>query len=202
MKITREEWLIGASYTLEKHLFSPKGYPDFPKYRVSCSLPSKGAFASKLRRIGEAWHSSSSADGTCEIFISPTIADSQLVAATLAHELVHVCVGNAAAHGPIFRKCALAIGLEGKMTATTASKDLNQFITDNIIQVLGNFPHAVLDQSQVKKQTTRMLKAVCLNSACSFQNYNSKPYSVRISQSTYNYAAPVCGCCDQTMSIN
>ena len=201
MKITREEWLIGASYTLEKHLFGPKNYTSFPKYRVSCSLPSKGAFASKLRRIGEAWHSSASADGTCEIFISPTIADSYLVAATLAHELVHVCVGNTAAHGPVFRKCALAIGLEGKMTATTASKDLNAFIKDNIISVLGEFPHAVLDQSQVKKQTTRMLKVICLNSACNFQNHNQKPYSVRMSQTTYNYAMPYCGACHGLMSI-
>lgn len=199
-RLTREQWLVAASKMLEADKFTPKGYEIKSRYRVSCSLPSKAAFSKKLRRIGEAWHSSASKDGTCEVFISPTIADSRLVVSTLAHELVHVCVGNEAGHGPVFKKCALAIGLEGKMTATHAGDALNEY-ADHIVKELGRFPHAELDHSQRKKQSTRMLKVVCTNMLCQFVIEQEKPFTVRMSKSVFEVAAPKCGCCDSTMTI-
>ena len=199
-KLTREQWLLSASKLMENDIFQANKYEITSKYRVSCSLPSVGAFSQKLRRIGEAWHSTASRDGTCEIFISPTIAESKMVLATLAHELVHVCVGNEAGHGPVFKKCALAIGLEGKMTATTASENLNKYF-ETIVSELGKFPHAEIDQSQRKKQSTRMLKVVCPDFLCQFNIENEKPFTVRMSQSVYDYAAPKCGCCNATMEI-
>lgn len=198
--ITRESWLLTLAQRAEKELFNSVGYPIKSAYRVSCGLPSKGAFSKKLRTVGEAWHSKCSEDSTCEIFISPTIADSQSVAATLIHELVHVCVGNEAGHGKLFKQCALKIGLEGKMTATVSGEALELWVAE-IIAEIGVFPHAVLDKSTRKKQTTRMLKVSCLNASCGHVADTGKPYVVRMSKSTYEIAEPICGCCQMDMQV-
>lgn len=199
-KLTREQWLKHASELMQIDLFGANGYSIDAKYRVSCGLPSKGAFSSKLRRIGEAWHNSASKDGTCEIFISPTIADSELVLSTLAHELVHVCVGNDKGHGPVFKKCATAIGLEGKMTATVAGEELKAWCA-SVVDALGRFPHAELDKSEQKKQSTRMLKAACPNGFCQYSLENPNPYVLRGSAKVFNAGVPNCPCCGSQMEV-
>ena len=82
------------------------------------------------------------------------------VAHTLAHELVHACVGVEAGHGPAFRKVALAVGLEGKMTDTTAGELFKRY-AQPILDRLGPYPHKKLNYSNIKKQNTRMIKATC-----------------------------------------
>lgn len=199
--MTREQWLMKASELLDTDLFKPAGYEIKARYRVSCGLPSKGAFSAKMRRIGEAWHSSASNDSTCEIFISPTIADSTLVISTLAHELVHVCVGNEHGHNKVFKACATAIGLEGKMTATTAGEKLTDWAKSFVI-TYGEFPHAELDKSQRKKQSTRMLKASCPSIFCSYSLQNDgKPYVLRGSNRVFNAGVPACPCCGSQMKV-
>ena len=71
------------------------------------------------KRIGECWSDLASADGAFEIFIVPGIDDAARIAGILTHELVHAAVGLKAGHGAVFAKAARALGLEGKMTATT-----------------------------------------------------------------------------------
>lgn len=193
--MTREQWLLNVSKDLEE-LFKAKGYEITQKYRVSCSLPSKGAFGKRLRTLGQAWHSKCSEDNTCEVFISPTIADNDLVIATLAHELVHVCVGNEAGHGPAFKRCATALGLTGKMTATVAGEEMKQWIAEKNYE---QYPHAVLDSSQQKKQSTRMIKVTCINPLCQHTIEFNKPYTVRMSQRTIKLGVPFCGCCETRM---
>ena len=134
--------------------------PSPENVRVSCGLPSKKAFSKTGRRIGECWTDTASKDGTFEIFISPTQADSYVVLATLVHELVHAVVGIAAGHKAPFRKCALAVGLEGKMTATHAGDDLLAAIA-LWIDELGKYPHAELAPAMTTTQRTRYIKAEC-----------------------------------------
>jgi hypothetical protein len=74
--------------------------------------------------VGECWSESHSADGHIEIMISPVLDDPMRVAGTLAHELVHATGRHA--HGSHFAKLAGAIGLEGKMTATTEGEAFKQ----------------------------------------------------------------------------
>jgi hypothetical protein len=90
------------------------------------------------------------------------------VSATLLHELVHAAVGLAAKHRGPFKKCATALGLEGKMTATHAGEELTLRLKE-ITDGLGDYPHAKLDKSQSnapKKQTCRQLKVECNECGC------------------------------------
>jgi hypothetical protein len=71
MHTTREQWLNHMAQLLGP-VFSGAGYPLPSNIRFSCGWP---GCADRQTRIGECWHSKSSADGTFEIFISPTLSD-------------------------------------------------------------------------------------------------------------------------------
>jgi len=160
---TREQWLRNVARAMEPK-FAALDAP-LPKYRVSCSFPSTGGLARNRRTIGQCWSPAASADGTTEIFVSPTQDDPVNVAAVLAHEMVHAAAGTDAGHGPAFRRVAVALGLEGPMTATVAGEAFKQMIGP-ILARAGNYPHARLDASQRKKQTTRLVKCQC--STCGY----------------------------------
>jgi hypothetical protein len=160
--ITREQWLNQAVAALRPNL--KRELPE--KLRISCSWPSRSGLAKSKRRIGECWSPEASSDGTTEIFISPYLGDPLApcgVLATLVHELVHAAVGLEAKHGKKFRECAKAVGLEGKMTATSAGAELLEVFA-GILEEMPPYPHATLDsmKSPTKKQTTRMIKCECL----------------------------------------
>lgn len=161
-KVNREEWLtaLAERYCLpliRQH--QPKFEAD--KYRVSCGFP-KGRGGRGTVRIGECWSPSVSADGSVEIFISPTIDDPVEVAATLLHELVHFAVGNKCGHKGEFRRVAKAVGLEGKMTATVAGKALVVRIRDQWLAYLPPYPHAALKPSvDTVRPGSRLLKMAC-----------------------------------------
>ena len=63
-------------------------------------------------------------------------------------------------HGKEFRKIALAVGLQGKMTATTESPELKIQI-EKWIKEVGKYPHSKVNFETRKKQSTRMLKLEC-----------------------------------------
>lgn len=157
--MTREEWLISFIDAMRPD-FDAIGRPIPANVRATCGWPSKSALSAKKRRIGEAWPTSCSADEAHEIFISPCLASLEEVGATLVHELVHTAVGCKHGHKTPFRRAALAIGLEGKMTSTHAGEALLARIRE-VGQQIGEYPHAKLDMSMVKKQSTRMLKIEC-----------------------------------------
>ncbi len=177
--MNRETYLTRLAKGLEP-LFKQHG-ATLPPYRVTCGWPSSGGLAAKTRRIGECWSSSASADGTHEIIISMALDDPMTVAATLAHEMVHAAVGIEAGHGAPFRRLALAIGLEGKMTATRAGEAFKQYVAP-ILEKLGDYPHARIDYEKRKKQSTRLVKAAC----------PSCGYTVRLSRKWFDVGAPIC----------
>lgn len=158
--MTREQWLNSMIKRLRPH-FKAAGYVIPANVRVSVGFSSAGA--RNKRVIGECWFPGSSADGTHEIFLVPAMDDYVLVAATLAHELVHVVVGHAAKHGPVFRRCAKAIGLEGKMTATTPTVQFAITLAA-MGERVGKFPHAALSgmhSSRRGPEKGRLVKVLC-----------------------------------------
>jgi len=158
--MNREQWLNECIKQLRPD-FEQLGHPLPEKIRASCSWPSKSGLANKKRRIGEAWSSKNSADQSCEVFISPVLKDPLDVAATLVHELVHCAVGVEEGHKGKFPRLAKAIGLEGKMTATTAGETLAARLRA-MTDAIGPYPHAELTHSNApKKQGCRLLKVVC-----------------------------------------
>jgi len=190
----REAWL-SAAVELMKPLFKSANYA-IPTVRVSCGWPSSGGTAEKKRTIGQCWSKESATDKTCQIFISPWLIDTaseQGVLPTLVHEVVHAVVGIECKHNKVFGKCARAVGLEGKLTATIAGPKLLE-ACQLWNRSLGEYPHARLDsfKSPVKKQTTRMVKCEC--EACE--------YTVRTSRKWLDAAgAPLCPCNKKPMTF-
>jgi hypothetical protein len=188
---TREQWLEAAVSLMAPH-FGRNGYADFPKVRVSCGWPSSRGLGGKKITVGECWDKSAAEDGIAQIFVSPRIKKHEDVLPVLAHEVCHAVVGNAAKHGKVFKKCALAIGLEGKMTATVPGEKLLAEAKHWVEKSLGDYPHSQLNPKgrPTKKQTTRMVKCEC--KACG--------YSLRTSRKWLNEAgAPLCPCNGEPM---
>ena len=113
----REAWLAAGADLIAAD-FRVAGYRIPEKMRFSIGFPSTGRHGATL---GECWSDTHSRDRTHEIFIRADQDDPVEVLAILMHEMVHAVVGVEARHGPLFNKCALAIGLKGPMRHTTAS---------------------------------------------------------------------------------
>jgi hypothetical protein len=166
----REAWLHAIADEL-RPIFASQGSTIPEKIRVTCGFPSVGAFAAKQQRVGECWSDTTSKDGHFEIMISPILDDPMRVAGVLAHELVHATVGTRFGHKGPFTKLARAIGLEGKMTATTEGEAFKQAVA-SILEAVGPYPHAELCKTARQKQGTRLIKLQC--PTC--------PYTVRITR--------------------
>ena len=179
---TREQWLNRAYSGLVKTVFKQAGYAekDFPQIRITCApIGSR-----KTKTIGQCYNNSLSSDNTFELVISSEIDTPEETIEILAHEIIHALVGLEAQHGPKFRKVALAIGLEGKMTATFAGEAFKQ-ATQALLVKLGEYPHASMQRNEKKKQTTRMVKLECGD--CGF--------ICRASRSAIEASGePTCGC--------
>lgn len=153
---TREAWLQRGATVIASRIFAAAGI-EVPVVKTSCSWPGGG---SARKRIGECWARRMSEAGVNEIFISPVIADPVQALDILTHELVHASDDCASGHGGEFVRRARKVGLEGKPTATVAGAALRAKLVE-IADALGPYPHATLNLSGRKKQTTRMIKVEC-----------------------------------------
>jgi hypothetical protein len=186
---TREVWLQKAIENFKSGLFKRHGY-EIPVVRVSVGFPGGG---SARKRIGEHWSPNASDDKIGSIFISPVLGDGVKALDVLVHELVHAVMPAGEGHGKLFKRCALAVGLTGKMRSTVAGPELIKEL-NKLIKKLGPYPHAKLNlnKSPIKKQTTRMIKMEC--GACG--------YIARTSQTNLDLHGPVlCPCNDRRMDI-
>jgi hypothetical protein len=177
---TREEWLTEAVDQLWP-LLEAAGAPKVPTM-VSVGWP----FRSPRKRIGECFPTTSQEAGPkkyAHLFVSPTQKDGVEVLGILVHELIHASDDCKSAHGAAFKRVALAVGLEGKMTATTVGNELFAKL-DLIAHDLGPYPHPGLTPRQVKIQSTRMLKLEC--PACG--------YIVRTTSKWIEHGYPTCAC--------
>jgi len=183
--MNRERWLCECIRKLRID-FLEAGFELPEKIRASCSWPSKGGLAAKERRItGEAWSSDCSADGSFEVFISPMLKDPEKVSAVLVHELCHCAVGLKCKHRGDFRVCAKRMGLEGRMTATEAGKELAERLSILTAEV-GPYPHAELKRSNAPPtQSTRMLRLTC--GGCGYVARTTKKWIEEI-------GPPLCAC--------
>lgn len=186
---TREAWLNEAVTALALSVFADNDIA-VPAMRVSVGWP--GGRGNKNSVIGQCWHKDAAADGVAQVFISPVLDDAVRVLDVLVHEMVHAVDENKSGHRGDFRKMALAVGLTGKMTATVAGPELADTLK-GIADTLGTYPHAALvGEVGGKKQGTRMLKVVCEDTG----------YTLRTTAKWLDaYGAPICPCCQRTMSM-
>ena len=188
--INREHWLTLLAKKLETQLFKPLGHQMPAQWRVTCGFPSKGGLGHSKRTIGQNWAPHCSSDETTEIIISITLEDQMEIAGVLAHEMIHSILGNQEGHGKNFRKLALAIGLTGKMTATTTGEAFEAAVAP-LLKALGKYPHRKLDSTQRKVEGTRMVKVSCPDCG----------YTLRTTRKWIAVAVPACPneCCDSYM---
>ena len=172
----REAWLHAVADRL-RSIFASHGATIPDKIRLTCGFPSVRALSAKQQRLGECWSGAASKDGHVEIMISPVLDDPMRVASVLAHELVHATGRHG--HGKDFAKLARAIGLEGKMTATTEGDAFKQAVVP-ILEAVGPYPHAELSKKARTKQGTRLLKLQCPTCA----------YTVRITRKWLDELGP------------
>lgn len=175
---TREQWLNAAVELLRPEFKARTGQQVPAKVRVSCGFP----FA-KRKAIGQCWSPTSSADTATEIFVTPFESDPVEVLDTLTHELVHATVGNKAGHGPLFKKAANKMLLEGKMRSAGWGDEGRKTIGKPIAEKLGRYPHGALsNRDRPKKQKTNLLKCFCAH--CD--------YTFRITQKWLDVVTPKC----------
>lgn len=186
-EMTREHWLNNVASAAVTELFEPAGYTVPKNIRYTCGFPSKAALANRSQRIGECWSDAASGDNTFEISVSPVIADGPRAADVLVHEMVHATVGLAAGHKGPFRKCAQAVGLTGKMTATVASEELKTKLS-KIIEKIGPYPHAGLHARNGARTVSKgMVKVECPH--CKAEG---ERYIVRIGEHSLRRGNPIC----------
>ena len=178
-KLSRENYLIQATDILRKSLFKPKGYK-VPKVELSISWATHGNNSrntGKAKVLGQCFNRASSEKGINQVIITPnldgtTIDGTLQILGVLVHELVHAVDNCVSGHGQAFKKCALAVGLTGPMRSTGESDELKEYLRKNIIDKLGKFPHAQVNLSKGKKQTTRNIKVAC--DCCDFSFRTSR----------------------------
>jgi hypothetical protein len=162
---TREEWLSECADLMLLELFTP-----ITTIRSSMRIKVSVGYAPNTKAnsnvIGCCLSSVCSGEGYNEIFISPTINDSSTVLATLAHEICHAIDDNKSGHRGEFARLARAVGLAGKLTATTAGDKLQTSI-DEYIDIMGEIPHSAVDLSSKPRQKNRNLKVWC--DSCGFK---------------------------------
>lgn len=156
---TREEWL-NAFVARARPVFAASGHAIPDRVRVSIGFTSGGR---RGKSIGECWGQTASEDQHFEIFLRPTLDSDSRIADVLTHELIHAAVGLAAGHGRLFTRLMMALGLEGRATATVAGPRWHAWAAP-ILADLGAMPRATLrdgTSNAAPKQTTRMLKLAC-----------------------------------------
>jgi hypothetical protein len=191
--VTREEWLLAAVEELRPLLAEVDC--EVPEVRVSVGWPSSKATSRKHRTIGECWKRQTAADGVSQIFISPTLGGEEQVLGTLIHELIHAWDNGESGHkGNVsksegFKGKAVAVGLTGKMTATTVGTELMPKLTA-IAEKIGDYPHSPISPTaKGKVQGTRMIKVQC------FEEHDDEElngYLLRTTAKWLNLGLPMC----------
>jgi len=176
---SREDWLNKALLLIRNELIDARTtLTTSRQIRVSLA-----PMASKT--LGMCYPSSRSTDGANEITITMHNHDSERILATLVHEAIHAYDDCASKHRGAFRTAALAVGLEGKMTATNAGPELASTLAE-YVTLLGPIPHSALSH-QAKDKGRNNNKIKCDD--CGFQANLSAKWADQIEN---GFECPVC----------
>ena len=132
----REQWLINVA-VLMRPWFRSRGYESPLRVRLGV-----GALSASQGTLGVCYPGADR-DGFRHITISPFIDDPVLVAAVLAHELIHAIFPPQELHGPRFRQAARALGFEGRLTQVVPGPQLAA-VLQAIVRQVGPYPHRAI----------------------------------------------------------
>jgi hypothetical protein len=219
--MTPDQWLSTMMGELSDKLLTPNGLdtnadanaPIGEMTRVRSSLPSKQAVSPGKQLTKQTWAAQYSSDGYTEIFVSPTLRETKQILGSLLHQLVRTAVGLYHNHDATFKREAQRVGLDvlpGETQWAEAiypTTGLDKLFND-LIRKHGDFPAGSLDYRTapgMKKQTTRNLAAVCINTNCpTTTDANGNPkmgWNHRINSSRVAEAWPKCASCDEPMEV-
>lgn len=185
MSKTREEWLKQAALEMKPWLLETAAGQEYEDPFISVGFPKGSRGKSTNNVIGQCWDKATSEDKErAHIFVVPTLTDPVDVLAVLLHELVHASVGTKCGHRGPFKKCAVELGLEGKMTATVPGDALRAKL-EVLAEELGEYPHAGLKVPKRGSVGSRLLKVECPGCGC----------ILRMTQKWLDAVGPpTCGC--------
>jgi hypothetical protein len=145
--VTREAWLHSAAEAFRPR-FEEIGLPLPARLHISVGF-GWGSKAESKVILGQCWARCASDDGINHLFISPVEGDPAAMLAVLLHELIHAADDCEHGHKGAFAEAVTRLGLEGKMTATTAGLDLAAELIV-LAAVLGDFPHGKLSPAAAR----------------------------------------------------
>jgi hypothetical protein len=166
--------------------------------------------------LGQTWKTDMSDDGVNHLFIGPMEATAVEVLVTLLHEAIHVADNVASGHRGAFAEAATRLGFEGPMTQTPPSIQLTAELM-TLAAALGPYPGegSKLDVDKLRapvplpvpgvtvgggprppkmhtgpaKQSTRMVKAICMES---HEDEALNGYQVRLTRKWIAAGLPRC----------
>ena len=171
----KEQYLYEAAKIMKDKLFKPVGVELPEDIEFSASFPARAALPSSnggSHTVGVCYPREMSQDKHILVHVSPLIGDELEALAILAHELCHASDNCSSGHRNHFRKTALDIGLEGKMTSTHAGDQLIAKLK-GMVDVLGEYPQVSL-AVQKRVSGTRNLLIECVNPQCGLKMRTSK----------------------------
>jgi hypothetical protein len=217
--LTREAWLTAAiNYFVPRFeeigLPLPTDDEGHVKIHVSIGF-GYGVRAESKYILGQTWATVMSEDGINHLFIGPMEATAVEVLVTLLHELIHVADDVKSGHRGAFAEAATRLGFEGPMTQTPPSIQLTAELM-TLAAALGPYPGegSKLDVDKIKapvplpvpgqpgitvrppkvhtgpaKQSTRMVKAICLEA---HEDEALNGYTVRTTRKWIAAGVPKC----------
>lgn len=154
----REQWLMAGLDAMRPRI-AAAGYTLPAQVKIACGFPVGSRGGKKV--LAQCIAPEASAAGITEMFVSPTVADPMQALGCILHEAGHACVGVQAGHGAPFKAFCAALGLVGKATEAVPGDECRKWLQDEVLPILGAYPHAAVDPNARKKQGTRMIKLVC-----------------------------------------
>ena len=186
---TREEWLTWAAEALRTGVFVDQKNMDHTKVRFSSGFPlgSRGS----AKHLGQCLDPSVSKTGLTEIYISPTVSDSEEVLGILHHELIHEYLGLEEGHGKKFIDLARQTGLEGPASQTTPGQSVREQYKE-IIKSLGDYPHSEIKLPPYGSKGSLLRKVWCTDCG----------YTARVTDKWLRlYGPPLCPMHTSTMKL-
>ena len=180
---TREQWLASLAQRSASLIARSiaDGGDEEPTLRLACGFPPATGRKSVLADI---LPPTASEDFTAEIFVSPEVDDPEQVARLIIPLLVVAHSGDYK-RGARYREACARLGLNGD--------EIPSWLTDRL-NAIGTYPHAQVTVPERTKQTTRLIKVVCM--------HDHDPYIARVSRTTLDtFGAPICPACANTGNL-
>lgn len=157
---------------------------EIPPFHISSGFTVAGGRDTKV--AGQCFPEAASADGLHHIFLNPRYVEPIDLINTVIHEVIHATVGNDHGHGAGFSRVAARCGMVKPWKATRWG-DIGRAKAEAVCAALGKFPRAAFVAKGIKKQPSRLLKAICPECG----------YVVRLSKVWAEMGLPFCGVCSE-----